>query len=367
MAVVVIHRQALVHNLEVIQKLAPKASLMAMCKANAYGHGIKHIAPLLPDDVRIAVATYEEAMELLSCRPQAKVVLTCGLENKKILMALSAYDVEFVIYSPSQMAFLKDLPIGTSLSVWLKVETGMHRLGLSCQQASDCYEILKAMPQVKHIHWMTHLACANEQEHDFVAQQVALFDHLISDKPGLKSLVNSAGLISAYPAYDVVRCGIMLFGINPLSLPLPLKNVMTFKAPIVQIKTISKGDRVGYGGCYKAQTKRVIAVVRAGYADGFPQQASKEVKLWVKGQLVPLCGRVSMDLLTIDITSVPSLVVGDMVTLWGQNHPIQQVAKALGVSAYALVTGVSARVKRSYDDFALESVLDTTSHSGCRE
>ena len=240
------------------------------------------------------------------------------------------------------------------MPVWLKMNTGMNRLGFDIAQLLYAQETLSGLNQINLAGVMTHFSDADapivktQEQIDYFYQHIKPLAHPMS-------LANSAGILAWQDAHaDWVRPGIMLYGISPfadkISTQLNLKPVMSLKSEIIAIQEVEAGQAVGYGSTYVCKTRKRIGVVAAGYGDGYPQTAPSGTPVFIAGKIVPTVGRVSMDMLCVDLTDIPQADVGESVELWGTNLPVEEVAKSIGCIAYALVTGVSARVPRIKKD-----------------
>jgi alanine racemase len=237
------------------------------------------------------------------------------------------------------------------LVVWLKVDTGMHRLGFAPSDLESARTLLASCPGVQLEGVMTHLACADALDHpEPTFQQLALFDACV--RPGDRlSIANSAAVIGWPQTHnDWVRPGIMLYGSSPFAerngVDLGLRPVMTLTAPVLAVRTVLAGEAIGYGQAWRAERDSRIATVAIGYGDGYPRQAPNGTPIWLNGQTVPLAGRVSMDMLMIDVTDLDRVSVGDMTELWGKRLSVDEVARAIGTIGYELLTRVTARVER---------------------
>ncbi len=324
------------HNLASVRTLASRSKVMAMIKANAYGHGILECARAL-DAEYYGVATLEEAVLLRSNGFAKRIVLMPGFQTEEELKILLDLGLDSIVYAEHQLNLLDSRLCGNdkSMSVWLKIDTGMHRLGCS---VADAPKFLARLEKMKDLHIeavMTHLACADIPNHPHTLQQIKSFEALTQTWPYPKSVTNSGGIVH-YPEahHDIVRPGLILYD-----------GVMTLQSKIAAVLHIERGEGVGYGQEWIAQRPSKIAAVSIGYGDGYPQYPqAAEVEL--HGHRCPIIGRVSMDFLSVDVTDLPLVKIGDRVLLWGKTLSAHEVAKACRVSTYALLTGVMARVPR---------------------
>ena len=418
------------HNFAIARGLAPKAWVMAVVKANAYGHGAVQIARALEESAggdgaytlpadafglaRLAfgVARLEEGLELRAAGIKSKIVLLSGVFNRDELAEARRRQLDMVVHSNSQLDMLLGESGGAQVKVqakrktneppaviWLKLDSGMHRLGLQAAEFRQAVQRLRAAKSIKDLVFMSHLACADQPAAALNNHQLAHFQETIDCldiRPNeALSLANSAALITRKDMhFDWVRPGVMLYSINPLneeplneellndgkplnenplneepldkSLPdksadlnaldrvsstsamAKLRPVMTLRSKIIAIQTVPAGDTVGYGDVWRARRVSTIGIVAAGYGDGYPRHASNATPVRVNGQLCRLAGRVSMDLMAIDLTDIQGVKIGDPVTLWGEGLPLETVAQHSGTIAYELLTGVNQRVKFRY-------------------
>lgn len=353
-----IHSAALCHNVMRIRALMPGAKMMAMLKANAYGHGLLTCAPYLKADY-FGVATLDEARSLRKVGLAQPIVLMSGFHTKDELNEAHDLDLESVVYHPFQLDILSAYRGAGPIPVWFKVDTGMHRLGCPIFQAESFLRRLEKISCVAIQAVMSHLACADEANHPHTLQQLERFSEISHYWHYPKSILNSAGIFH-YPdfSFDIVRPGLALYGASPLkmhsALALGLEAVMTLKSRLVLIQELQAGEGVGYGCDWVASRPSRIASISIGYGDGYPQRAFS-AKVSIRNQLCPVVGRVSMDFLNVDITDAVGIDLLDEVILWGGPLPVAEVAQAIGVSVYPLLTGVMARVPRRILSPSLDS------------
>lgn len=350
-----IDAQALLHNVAYVKQCAPGRKVIAMVKANAYGCGLKEVVPVLSGHVAaFGVACLEEALALRKLDTHTDCILFQGIFSADELPMVVEHRLHCVIHEPYQLQWLLATPLAQPLKVWLKVNTGMNRLGFLPE---DVYEVLSALhhcPWVENeIGFMTHLACADEPEHLSNQRQLACYREL-SVPPGLKlmrSIANSAAIIALPDTHeDVVRPGIMLYGVSPFNqqtgIALGLLPVMRFVSALSAIHRVPAGAFVGYGATWQAPRSSVIGIVAAGYGDGYPRHIAENTPVGINGITVPIVGRVSMDMLTVDLTDCPQAAVGDVVELWGQHVAVETIATAAGTIAYELLCQFSPRVRQ---------------------
>ncbi|VAW97716.1 Alanine racemase [hydrothermal vent metagenome] len=355
-----INLSALKHNLQ-IARANTQAKIMAVVKANGYGHGMVEIARALSNSDGFAVATINEAMDLRESGVYQPILTLEGFNCVDDLRMVYAYDLQCVIHNEQQIELLeKNKP--KNLNVWLKIDTGMHRLGFSPQQASEMYQRLQDCPYVRQpVHVMTHLACADDQSSKFTSQQVKIFNDSIAelalgDKAQL-SVANSAGLLAwpdAHQNTQWVRPGIMLYGSSPTmkhtAEHFELKPVMTLKSEVIAIHDFNKGDSVGYGQSYVCDKDTRVATIAIGYGDGYPRHANTGTPVLINGSLFPLIGRVSMDMITVDVSKAKNVNVGDEVVLWGEGLSADLIAEHANTISYDLFCGVTQRVPFNYSN-----------------
>ena len=345
-----ISKQALIHNFHVVKQKAPNSKILAMVKANAYGHGIVSVAKMLKAADAFGVANIEEALILRQAGIDNPIVLMEGFFDSTEFEWIAPYQFIPVIHCMEQIEALEAQHFSSPISIWLKMNTGMNRLGFSQATFLSAYERLKKLPFIHIIGFMTHFAQADERENSFTVQQTEIFLDTIKDLPGEKCLANSAGIL-AWPQthYDWVRPGLILYGASPFadetSADLNLKPVMQLSAEVISIQTIAKGQRVGYGGKWESQSDVTrIGIVSIGYGDGYPWHAQSGTPILVNRHLTQIVGRVSMDMLAMDLTHLPDTKVGDPVQLWGAHLPIEHVAKGAGTIPYELFCRLTDRV-----------------------
>ena len=339
-----ISQSALQHNIAQARRLAPQSKIVAMVKANAYGHHLEHIEPLLAQAEMLAVSELSEAKRLrqLSDKP---ILLLCGVYSDRDLDQAQQLDCTVVLHATEQLPIITNST--QKLKIWIKVDTGMHRLGLTPEQYQQAIGALTQCPHIDTQVVMSHFACADESTHPMNAQQLSVFNQLqIHTK---KSMANSAMLISnSETHFDYVRPGIMLYGVSPFGTPdTQLKAVMQLQAPVLAIRQLEAGESVGYGATFVADKPTTLATIGIGYGDGYPRHMKNGAPVSIGGKLCRLAGRVSMDLITVDVTNM-SVNIGDNATLWGdENTPVEVLAQYADTTAYELITGVCSRVNFS--------------------
>jgi alanine racemase len=347
--------QALGDNLSLARQLAPASRVMAVVKADAYGHGLVPAASALDRADAFAVVSLDEAARLREAGIDKPVTLLEGLYGADEVDDAVALNLGLVVHCEEQLQWLERADAVHRMPLWIKFDTGMHRLGFAPERASEIYVRLmeRAVP-AHNLGWMSHLACADEPRRPETARQTGRFLAAVESLPGTKSLANSAALMSRPDSQlDWVRPGIMLYGGNPMTstadCPHPLNAVMTLETTLIAVNRCFAGDAVGYGGAYVCPRDMHVGVAAVGYGDGYPRHAPQGTPVLVDGRRCPLIGRVSMDMITIDLATVPEARVGDPVVLWGRGLPIDEIARHAGTINYELMCGITARVPRCYD------------------
>lgn len=342
---------ALRHNWQQVKMLAPKSAILAMIKANAYGHGAVQIAKTLDKTEGFGVASCEEALQLRDAGIQQSIILMTGVRTAEELKFAEKWQLDTVVHHVSQLELLQKVSLSHPITVWLKIDTGMHRLGIPLSQAESVYQALMQLASVtKPIHLMTHLADADDIQKTTTQLQINDFKKVTANFSGPKSMANSAGIL-AWPEthQDFVRPGIMLYGVSPLLGQIgsahQLQPVMTLTSRLIAVNQLRRGDHVGYGGTWTCPEDMSVGVVAIGYGDGYPRHAKNGTPVLINGVICPLAGRVSMDMITVDLRPLPTAKVGDVVTLWGEGLPAELVAKSAETIAYELFCNISSRVK----------------------
>ncbi len=348
----VIDLSALLHNYRLARSLSGCAAL-AVVKADAYGHGAVRCAQALAAEADgMAVACIEEALELREAGIRQPILLLEGFFHADELELCAEHDLWPVIHAAWQLDALEQARLSKPLDCWLKLDSGMHRVGFFPHDYAAAWRRLRACANVADIVMVTHLARADEPGSTATLDQLQQFNDATRGLTGLRSLSNSAAVM-AWPemASDWTRPGIMLYGSNPLpgehAMGGQLRPVMTLESRVIAVRELPAGEAVGYGARFIAQKPTRIGVVAMGYADGYPRHAVDGTPVRVDGQLACLAGRVSMDMLTVDLSALPHAGVGSRVELWGNTLPVELVARHADTIAYTLLSGVR-RVARSY-------------------
>jgi alanine racemase len=346
-----IDTSALRHNLQVLRQWAPRSRVMAVIKANAYGHGLVAVARALESADAFAVARVDEGMTLRRAGIDNPTVLLEGVFDAGQLEAAAAAGFELVVHTARQIDLLRAAPPGATFKVWLKLDTGMNRLGFKGQEFDAAHAALSALPAVQSpVNLFTHLSSADDPELSTTADQLARFRAATDTLPGERSIANSAGMLSHADAQaDWVRPGLLLYGASPfagsIGADYGLKPAMTLHSHVIAVKDLAIGERVGYGGDWTALKPTRLAVAAVGYGDGYPRSLGSGSPVLVNDERVPLAGRVSMDMIGIDVSGMkhpPAL--GDSVTLWGDGLPVEEIAVWADTIPYELLCGISQRV-----------------------
>ena len=349
--------QALRNNFSLAQSLAPNSQTMPMVKADAYGHGAIQTAKALAEMApAFGVACIEEALELRHADIRQPILLLEGIHSTDELLIAEQQDFWLMVENHRQLETIINTPLKKPVNVWIKLDTGMHRLGFQPEDAQSVYQQLNGCQNVaKQIVIASHFACADDLTSEFTSQQLERFEfaiHSIQQPELSTSLANSATILGRPEINDHwQRPGYMLYGNSPFSKPQHNANqltpVMCFKSAVISTRTIDSGQSVGYTANWTAQRPSSIATIAVGYGDGYPRQAPNGTPVLIQGKRCPLVGRVSMDMITVDVTDLPRPVsIGDQATLWGPDLPVNEVANHCGTIGYELLTRMPARVPR---------------------
>jgi alanine racemase len=343
-----INLRALRGNLALVRAKAPKTQVLAVVKANAYGHGIGRVLPALEDADGLALLELDAAL-LLRERPYTRrILLLEGFFEERELAEIADHRLATVVHHADQVRMLEQAKLSRPLEVFVKVNTGMNRLGFAPAEVASVCERLAHAPTVAALRLMTHLSRAEEE--DGLKDALAVFETACTGLPYPRSIANSAGVIRASEVGgDIVRPGVMLYGGTPFPFDtaemLGLQPVMTLRSEIIGVQQLRPQDAVGYGGTYTATRAHRIGVIACGYADGYPRHAPNGTPVLVCGKRVRMAGRVSMDMMTVDLSEVPEAQVGTPVVLWGEGLPIDDVAAASGTVGYELMCALAPRVR----------------------
>ncbi|WP_292994850.1 alanine racemase [Nitrosomonas sp.] len=342
---------ALAHNLTIVRQHAPYARIMAVLKANAYGHGLLHTASALKDVDGFALLELDAAICLRDAGYRQPILLLEGFFSTEELALFEQYQLSAVIHHTEQIAMLSDSK-HHKLDLFIKINTGMNRLGLALEQFPQTIKKLTGNQHANRITLMTHFACADDPaEEENVMQQLECFETVTKGCSYPRSLANSAAIIR-YPEIhsDWVRPGIMLYGASPFpdktALELNLQPAMTLSSRIIAVHELKTGDRVGYHGLFQADYPMRIGIVACGYADGYPRHAPTNTPVLVNNQRSRLLGRVSMDMLAVDLTGIENAGLNSPVILWGEEISVDEVAQNAETTSYELLCALAPRVER---------------------
>lgn len=338
---------ALRHNLACVRARATGATVLAVVKANAYGHGVQRVSPAFEAADGFALLELDAAVALRERYPNRPILLLEGFFDPAELPEIGARGIAVAVHDVEQVRILESSRLTHPIDVYLKLNTGMNRLGVPTASVATLAERLDRCDQVGTVRLMTHFARADEPEG--IVDQLAAFNDACAGLPFERSLANSAGIVRyGEVGGDIVRPGIMLYGATPFAdvsaEALGLKPAMTLHSRLIAVQELAAGDRVGYGASYTAERAHRIGVIACGYADGYPRHAPTGTPILVCGKRTHLVGRVSMDMITVDLSEVPEAQAGSPVVLWGAGLPIDEVAACAGTIGYELMCAVAPRV-----------------------
>lgn len=344
--------EAVRHNLRQVKRYAPNNKIMAVIKANGYGHGITRVARALEDADGLAVARVDEGVRLRKAGFKQPITVLQGFVCIDELQLMRQHQLDSVIHTPQQIALLHQCNADEeNLTVWLKMDTGMNRLGFKGKDFNAAYDQLLQCASVKKpIKLITHFANADDLLDDKTRRQLDLFNDAVQGYPGERSIANSAGILG-WPniSSDWVRPGLMLYGCSPFAgktgADFGLKPVMSLYSRLISVKNVAAGESVGYSGTWTCPTDTRLGVISIGYGDGYHRHTRAGAPVLVNGQRVTLIGRVSMDMITVDLNSQPNALPGDPVTLWGDGLPIEEIAHHADTIPYTLLCGITQRVQ----------------------
>ena len=342
---------ALRNNLAVARRFAPGARVIAAVKANAYGHGLVHAARALAGADAFGVARVEEGFALRAAGISQPIVVLEGVFGASQLEAAAGHDLQLVVHSVEQIAMLEQYAGSHRFAIWLKVDTGMNRLGFRVEELEAAHSRLRACAAVGTMRLLTHLASAENAGGLETKLQLDRFRALSSPLRLERSIANSAGIIAWPDAHaEWVRPGLMLYGASPFAersaADLGLLPAMTFTTQVIAVRNVAANEAIGYNGVWRAKRRSRIAVAAVGYGDGYPRCMHAGAPVLIKGREVPVVGRVSMDMTMLDATDLPDAAVGDQVTLWGKGLPAERVAQFADTIAYELFCRIAERVTR---------------------
>lgn len=350
-ACVVIDGAAARANLARVHQLAPGCRVMAVVKADAYGHGVSRLAAAFADADAFGVACLEEAVALRDAGVQGRIVLLEGPFAANEFAEIQRLGLDTVIHNVEQVVMLERAASARPIRVWLKIDTGMHRLGFDPGDVRNAWQRLTSCGKVAP--WpclMTHLASAHSAADSSVAEQLHCFERTIAGLPGERSIANSAAVLSRPETHvDWVRPGLMLYGSSPFeqreATDDGLTPVMTLRSELISVRYVAAGEGVGYGATWRCPHDMPIGVVALGYGDGYPRHAGSGTPVLVCGRRTQVIGRASMDMITVDLRPVPDARVGDPVVFWGAGLPVDEIARHAGTVPYELLCSVRVRVR----------------------
>ena len=359
-AKIIIDLAAIQANCRLAQTLAPDSKTVAVIKADAYGHGAVEVAKAVESQVEMfTVSCLEEALTLRDNGLKKPILLLEGCFDKAELKVAMDNRCELVVHSSIQLEQLLSASLEIPIKVWLKIDTGMHRLGILPQQVESMYAKLAVSPNVKNIVLMTHFAHADDTGGVHTAMQISQFENCIkpivanTNRQVELSMANSAALLAwQQTRVNWNRPGIMLYGLSPFAKPVEetkqLIPAMNFESQVIALREILIGESVGYGCTWTAQRPSVIATIAVGYGDGYPRSAKSGTPVLINQRRAPLAGRVSMDLISVDVTDLANVQIGDKALLWGKDLSANEVANWAGTIGYELVTRMPRRVTKHF-------------------
>jgi len=355
--VATIHLGALRRNLARVRELARGAKVMAIIKADGYGHGLERVARALVGADAFGVAALGDGLRLRAAGIISRIVVLSGPDAAADLSEFRRLRLDAVIHDESQLRWLEADHDPRSVRVWLKIDTGMHRLGIAPDELATVLARLRALPNLDSadIVLMTHFAASDEFDNAMTRRQIECFDHATAGHAGARSLANSAGVLG-WPAArgDWARVGGLLYGLSVIDgksgSELGFEPAMTLSTKLVSVKTVRKGESIGYAATWQCPEDMPIGVAAIGYGDGYPRSAPSGTPVLVNGGPAAIVGRVSMDLIAIDLRRAPGAAVGDKVVLWGKGLPVEQIASLAGTISYDLTCGMTKRVLFVEDD-----------------
>jgi len=355
-----VNLSALKHNCQIIKNSAPNSKILAVVKSNAYGHGIVPIthtldAPNEPVDA-FGVSWLNEAIKIKESGVNKPLLLLKGVITTEEMQLADDYGFGVVVHNFHQLELIEQRKSNKPIVVWLKIDSGMHRLGFQPHSVLSAYQKLINNPYViKPLCLMTHFSDTDDLNNPKTNKQVEYFNKLVANLNGLKCLANSGAILGWKNSHaDWVRSGILLYGASPLinkkGYELGFKPIMTMTTKLLTIQQLKKGDQIGYGSTWTCPEDMPVGVINAGYGDGYPRQAPNGTPVLVNGVRCPTVGRISMDMMSIDLRHCPQAQIGDQATLWGEKLPIEEIAQNSNTIAYELFCHITQRVKFQYYD-----------------
>jgi alanine racemase len=347
----IIRTDALRHNLAQVRNRAPDSRVMAVVKADGYGHGLERVSRALSGADAFGVASLSDAERLRAAGLSQPVVLLWGFDEPDDIPQMRRLNVETVVHHASQLDMLEQCPHGEPIRCWLKIDTGMHRLGFAPEHVRDTYARLMAMPAVDDdIVLMNHFASSDEFDNPQTRRQLQVFADATAGLQGQRSLANSAAVLGWPDAHaDWVRPGGALYGISVVNgtagIDFGLRPAMTLETRLIAVNRIRKGERIGYSAIWECPEDMPVGVAAIGYGDGYPRRIAAGTPVLINSGRADIIGRVSMDLMTIDLRRHPSARTGDRVVLWGEGLPVETIAAAAGTIGYEPVCSITRRVR----------------------
>ncbi len=346
----VIDTAALRDNLETVRARAPGSKVMAVVKANAYGHGLIMTAVGLPQADAFAVARLDEGIMLREAGITRSIILLEGVFSAEQLIEAAVHRFEVVVHDPLQLKLLEEFRGSFRLTAWVKIDTGINRLGFRPEEFAAALARLRALKTpLREIRVLTHLARADDRDAAATSEQLRRFRAVTGSLGLATSIGNSAGIFGwADAAGDWVRPGLALYGVSPFGQvrgdELGLRPVMTLESSVIGLRWVPRGESVGYGGAWTAGRDSRIAIIAGGYGDGLLRSLKGGTPIMIEGRRAPLVGRVSMDMIAVDVTDLPEPHVGTRCLLWGPGLPVEEIAAQAGTVSYEMLCGVRQRV-----------------------
>lgn len=351
-AFAILSTENLLHNISVIRAQAPRSKVVAMVKANAYGHGLRSVSLRIQHAVdMLGVSCIDEALALRKAGVKIPILLAEGVFEPRELVIAAAEKFTVAFHTPLQIEWLKTTLLPRPIDAWLKIDTGLGRLGFPTQDAVSFYKALDAQSAIKKpITIMSHFACADIPEHSLNAIQKHAFNTLVTTMPGTYSMCNSAALFTMPEMqYEYVRPGITLYGVSPFAdrsaASFGLKSVMTVRSTLIAVHMMAKGSSIGYGARYTCPERMPVGVVAFGYGDGYPVSVQDGAPIMINNKRCAVIGRVSMDMLMVDLRNCPDAAVGSEVILWGEGLPLEELVSHTHTIPWEILTSVQNRVQ----------------------
>jgi alanine racemase len=351
-----IHLGALRENLRRVRELAPGAKVLAVVKADGYGHGLERVARALEGADAFGVAGIADGQRLRAAGVSQRIVVLSGHDEPADLAELRRLRLDTVVHTDAQVEMLAADADPRPLRVWLKIDTGMHRLGFAPGRAHEVHARLRALPGVdRDVALMTHFANSDVFDDAATARQIECFERATARLEGERSLSNSAGVLGWPEAQGQwIRVGGALYGISVVAgrigADFGFRPAMTLSTRLIAVNRVACGDDVGYAGTWRAPEDMSVGVAAIGYGDGYPRHAGSGTPVLVNGARAAIIGRVSMDLVTLDLRGQPDAKIGDPVVLWGRGLPVEEIAQYAGTIGYELTCGITRRVRFVEDD-----------------